>query len=140
MNKSLPEFYRRRSSAGDDNMVPLINIVFLLLIFFMVAGKINVDHARNIELPLAKPQTPATVHALNVVLDADGNIKLNGVAVTAEALAAELALRLADNAGVSVALQADARLQARQLTPLMTVIRTAGIEKIRLFTNVEEKT
>lgn len=139
MNKAQANLYRRRSSAGDDNMVPLINIVFLLLIFFMVAGKISVDHAKNIELPLAQPQAPAVVHAINVVIDAQGQMQLNGEAMSVEHLRARLDALLGKNVHAAVALQADAALQARQLMPVLAILRAAGIEKIRLFTRVGEK-
>lgn len=138
-NPAQASLYRRRAAAGDDNMVPLINIVFLLLIFFMVAGKIGVDHARNIELPSALPQATAVAHDINIVLDAAGNLQMNGVSLDLVSLPVELDKLMADTVDISVAVQADAHLQARQLTPVLSVLRAARIGKIRLFTRAGEK-
>lgn len=139
MSKSRLSLYKRKASGSDDNMVPLINIVFLLLIFFMVAGKIQVDHAKNIELPSSGPQADAVVHDINVVLDAEGNIALNDVSVSIEDLASEINSILLSGGTVAVALQADAHLEAKQLTPVLTLLRQSQVKTVHLFTRVRAK-
>ena len=66
----------RRRAASDDNLIPLINIVFLLLIFFMVAGQMQRPMAADIRLPDIDSQQPAQGD-IQLELTADGGLWLN---------------------------------------------------------------
>lgn len=67
----------------DESMVPAINIVFLLLIFFMVAGQIKATKA-DLTLPDSiSDQAPSTVHLL-IEITADGQYHLNNEASTSD--------------------------------------------------------
>ncbi|MAZ88646.1 MAG: hypothetical protein CL693_13480 [Cellvibrionaceae bacterium] len=59
-NPNLTGTNLQRPGSDDSNMIPLINIVFLMLIFFMVAGKIAARDAADFE-PL-KPRLRPTRH------------------------------------------------------------------------------
>ncbi|HUH38647.1 MAG TPA: biopolymer transporter ExbD, partial [Spongiibacteraceae bacterium] len=83
--------YPRRAASADDNMIPLINIVFLLLIFFMIAGRIASDDALQLTLPQAQQAAPAPELRVEILVDRDGRIALDGVVVSVEQLAAQLA-------------------------------------------------
>ena len=50
---------KKPNSNSDDNLIPLINIVFLLLIFFMVAGQMQKPLATDITLPVSQGVTAA---------------------------------------------------------------------------------
>jgi biopolymer transport protein ExbD len=75
---------KQRNSSSDDNMIPLINIVFLLLIFFMVAGHIQKRPNASIELPtLTHLETPANLQRF-VEINADGIVWMDEKAMTPE--------------------------------------------------------
>lgn len=75
---------KQRNSSSDDNMIPLINIVFLLLIFFMVAGHIQKRPNASIELPtLTHLETPANLQRF-VEINADGMVWMDEKAMTPE--------------------------------------------------------
>ncbi|MFT6653407.1 MAG: biopolymer transport protein ExbD [Marinomonas primoryensis] len=75
---------KQRNSSSDDNMIPLINIVFLLLIFFMVAGHIQKRPNASIELPtLTHLETPANLQRF-VEINADGMVSMDEKAMTPE--------------------------------------------------------
>jgi biopolymer transport protein ExbD len=75
---------KQRNSSSDDNMIPLINIVFLLLIFFMVAGHIQKRPNASIELPtLTNLETPANLQRF-VEINADGMVSMDEKAMTPE--------------------------------------------------------
>ncbi len=72
----------RRRPASDDNLIPLINIVFLLLIFFMVAGQMQRPMAADIRLPDIDSQQPAQGD-IQLELTADRrSVRLNQQATT----------------------------------------------------------
>lgn len=75
---------KQRNSSSDDNMIPLINIVFLLLIFFMVAGHIQKRPNASIELPtLTNLETPANLQRF-VEINADGMVSMDEKSMTPE--------------------------------------------------------
>lgn len=68
----------RSARASEENVLPLINIVFLLLIFFMMAGALSVTSP----LPLDPPRVAAAADTdpprEGVVIAADGRIGFAG--------------------------------------------------------------
>lgn len=73
-----------RREAPDINLTPLIDVVFLLLIFFMVSTTFRKESDIRIDLPEASPQAPASVDStapLEVSIDTEGNYFVNGQAL-----------------------------------------------------------
>jgi len=63
----------------DLNMTPLIDVVFLLLIFFMVSTTFQKETELKIQLPQASEQTPIEeTHSIEVVINARGGYFVNG--------------------------------------------------------------
>ncbi|MBM96795.1 MAG: biopolymer transporter ExbD, partial [Oceanospirillaceae bacterium] len=71
-----------KRQARDDvsvNMTPLIDIVFLLLIFFMVSTTFTQENHLSIDLPEASAEpSSAPVEAIDVVISAAGDYSING--------------------------------------------------------------
>ncbi len=121
----------KRPRRTEDNILPLINIVFLLLIFFMLAGAL---HTR----PPFALSPPETAHADDSQLDpdllsiaADGRMALGSTSVSVD----ELRTRLRDwDPAQALQVKADAGLPAQQLTQLLRDLRAAGVAEVRLIT------
>jgi len=63
----------------DLNMTPLIDVVFLLLIFFMVSTTFQKETELKIQLPQASEQTPTEdTRSIEVVINARGGYFVNG--------------------------------------------------------------
>ncbi len=72
-------FGSKRHNEVNLDITPLIDVVFLLLIFFMVSTTFLEQSDINITLPSASKQPPTKKdNAINVELDAQGNIYING--------------------------------------------------------------
>lgn len=123
--------------GGDDNLIPLINVVFLMLVFFMVAGQILPADAFRINLPSSQVTTPAPAESIVILVGADGRVALEGnelpVLELADALR-PLLQRPAGNAHVQVSLKADAELPMRELNQVLDALRAAGASNVKLFT------
>jgi biopolymer transport protein ExbD len=123
--------------GGDDNLIPLINVVFLMLVFFMVAGQILPADAFRINLPSSQVTTPAPAESIVILVGADGRVALEGnelpVLELADALR-PLLQRPAGNAQVQVSLKADAELPMRELNQVLDALRAAGASNVKLFT------
>ena len=113
------ELKSRHAKSDDDNLIPLINIVFLLLIFFMVAGQIQPQPDAHIDVPVATHESQRVPLSVFVSLDANGNLTWINEAISAEALAQ----RLEDNAISEIAIVADKAATAAQLESVMSQFR-----------------
>lgn len=121
--------------SDDSNMIPLINIVFLMLIFFMVAGKITAKDAAQFEPPKTQAKANDVVEALSVIVTAERQLWLDnrtlgplGNLSTADWQTLEQQIRSAD----AVILKADASLPASLLDPILKRLRKNGARKIQI--------
>lgn len=128
----------------DSAPIPLINVVFLMMIFFMLAGQIQPPEALTIEPPRSAQAQTETTGAVQVLLGADGQLALNGKLMTLEQLAEQLETQrpqAGKNAGGSTAseqppsvlVKADAGVRHAQLRELLARLHSAGIGRIGLL-------
>ncbi|MEQ8798979.1 MAG: biopolymer transporter ExbD [Salinisphaeraceae bacterium] len=125
----LPLPQRRRDT--EENILPLINIVFLLLIFFMVAGALHTRAPFEVEPPGTEHADDSNPDNQVLAISADGELALGGEALERPALTARLREREGDTL---LQVKADSGLPAAALTDLLGEIRAAGIPRIRLLT------
>lgn len=115
----MPVIPPRRRTSGDDNLIPLINIVFLLLIFFMVAGRIQQQPDATLQVPAGSAAAEAQSLNVFVSLAADGTLTYRDEVVSPAALSAQL-----EHTGLnSISVVADRRATAAQLDDLLEVFR-----------------
>ena len=122
----------KKNRNSDDNMIPLINIVFLLLIFFMVAGQIRAMPDASLKLPKAALEKPQSADTLRLEVSADGQMRLNGEAVDSAGLEQWL-LGQADTHKLAIALFADQQTKAADLEPALTLLRRFAPASLRLY-------
>lgn len=74
------KFRRQKIDDVQINLTPLIDVVFLLLIFFMVSTTFNQSTELTIDLPTATSNAPSSDRSKNVelVITADGQYVING--------------------------------------------------------------
>lgn len=130
INSSIGLVAPNRKQRCDDNMIPMINIVFLLLIFFMIAGHIRVIQDQGIELPVSELGVPAVKQTVTLQLSHQNELYLNGDKILVQQLSAELDVLITNNTALS--LQADKRVKAGVLDKTLEVIRSKEIHKITL--------
>ncbi|KZL20223.1 Biopolymer transport protein ExbD/TolR [Pseudovibrio axinellae] len=111
-----------------ENTIPLINIVFLMLIFFLFAGTIDRDDAKNIN-PAHTQETsqPARI-AGALIIAADGTMKQNEKPIVAQAI-----LPGEENAE-ALTVVADKTLSATKLAGILAVLKKNGFSEITLMT------
>lgn len=118
---------RRRVGGVDDGVLPLINVVFLLLIFFMVAGRLAVGDPFRIEpLRAAGEGAPPGGEPLLLVA-ADGRLALDGEAVERAVLPARLA------GAERLRVKTDAAADSLAVARLLAELRAAGVAEARLM-------
>ncbi|HIC81183.1 MAG TPA: biopolymer transporter ExbD [Kiloniellaceae bacterium] len=128
------QFQPPRPRNDDERILPLINIVFLLLIFFMLAGRFSATDPFQITPPQSVSEGPAATQDLVVQMAADGRLAVNGVLLDESALEAQVAQHLAAAENLQVRLKADGGAAAVQVVAVMELLREAGVERLQLLT------
>ena len=129
---------RRRTGRGEAavELTPLIDVVFLLLIFFMVSTtfKGEEESVLAVELPEAEGAPVETVDAAIVVrVDADGAVAVDDVTLAdGEVETVAEALRAATGTRVEIAADAAARHDA--VVRVLDAAGRAGLTEVRILT------
>ena len=127
---------RRRDD--DENLIPLINIVFLLLIFFMLAGTFARPDRFEVAPPSSLNPTPAEERQMTVLLSADGRLAIGEREVDKPELQRLIMDRLSAEPDLQVQLKADQDLAAETLIEVMETLRAAGLERLMLLTVLDD--
>ncbi len=123
-------------------MTPMIDIVFLLIIFFMTVSqvtKINQEHVELARQPGAEDQKPAV---LTINFTADSRIVVGGMDYEVPELIALIAdelTRLSDDpTRLTVVLRADRRVTGGVIKPVVEALANMDIRKVRFAVQVPE--
>ena len=125
---------RLRRKDDDERILPLINVVFLLLIFFMLAGHLAASDPFEIAPPRSASEAGAEDRELQILLSDDGRLALDGVEIEEAGLVALVAVRVAESASLRVQFKADGRSDATQAVAIMEQLREAGVKRLKLLT------
>jgi len=116
----------------DDKIIPMINIIFLLLMFFLIVGNISELVDEDVVPPRSTSNTLSTSAGTEWLLTRDGVVVLDGQAVGLSQLAARL--EVAGPLPERIILRADGNANSGALMPLMELLRKHGVETISLVT------
>ncbi len=128
------EFEGRARIHSHLDIAPLIDIVFLLLVFFMLTSTFMVPEAIELELPESNSAQVSNITPIVVSLNPAGQLALNGERIELEQLRAAIAPLIKQNADVPITLKSDASTQVQQLLQVMDEIRAAGGTDVALAT------
>ena len=122
--------------SSDTHLIPLINVVFLMLAFFMIAGQIQKSDAVKLETPISESETDRQSSPISIAVTLDELIYVNGTLVQREELAGHIkSLNIEDSSlPRSILLRADARLAADRTRSLLGILRETGINEVALAT------
>ena len=117
-------------------MLPLIDIVFLLLVFFIYAMlSMAVHRSLPVSLPVSSAAEVHTELNLTLTVNSQGEIFLDNTNVSQEELQTilqEKTRKTADSKFVQVDLFADKTLSYQELYRVLDIIRTAGVSNVSL--------
>lgn len=120
---------KEKKGLGESpDLTPMIDIVFQLLIFFMVTAVFAVTPGLDIKLPEAEEAQAPEKENLFIVVDQDGNMKLNHQTVTFSNLKDRLQEKrqLLDNTTMII-IQGDERATHGQIVQIMDIARQVGV-------------
>jgi len=110
------------------NIAPLVDVVFLLVIFFAVSTTFLETAGLNLELPTSSSTAKREPQELTVFLATDGTLSYDGVELSQDELRQRLRADLADAEKKMVVLRADTNTTHGAVVEVMDLIRESGAE------------
>jgi biopolymer transport protein ExbD len=132
------QFSIRKKRRVIINITSLIDVLFLLLIFFMVTSTFLEHPGMRLELPSARSAEAARLEKLVLYIGADGGIVLNDRAVELDSLEVVMkeAVPLAEER--TLVLKADKTVQHGTVVRVMDIAKRSGLEKLVVGTKIED--
>ncbi|MCH7526783.1 MAG: biopolymer transporter ExbD [Planctomycetes bacterium] len=131
----------QNSSVVAIDMTPLIDMVFLLLIFFLVATTFHQEEREmQIALPISSAGGPisATLRELIINVDAEGEIIVAGRPIGAEDLTTMITEAVAANPEQKVTIRGDRGTAYANVVRVLDICKNSGIQEPYLDTVLEE--
>lgn len=137
---------RRRSISGESedslseesiNVSPLIDVVFILLIFFIVTTVFVRETGIEVERPQAASASELSKEAILIAVDAEGSVFYGGSPVDIRSLRATVK-RLLQGDPRPVIIQADRSTSTEDLVAVMDEVSLAGAESVNIATRASD--
>lgn len=126
----LGQLRARGDREQDIDIAPLIDVVFILLIFFMVSTTFVRDTQLDIERPSAKSVTSADVRAIRVSLSRSGQVTLDGQSINPWTLEERVRAITAVHPERTVLITADTDAPTGKLVELVDQCRLGGAKNV----------
>jgi biopolymer transport protein ExbD len=130
--------FKRSPIASTLSLTPLIDVVFLLLIFFLVTSEFEEEERRlEIVLPSATSAVPMTSKPREVIvdIDADGAVYLHGEMTSLEELQRLLGAAVASNpTNQTVVIRADRNTAFQPVVSVMDICNRTGVRDYSVTT------
>ena len=118
------------------NTTPLVDVVFLLLIFFVITPILENSNRIEINLPKATvEQVESSFQAVEVVIERDGGVFVNGLPIlngNPMVLKKELESLSGGDMSMPVVLYADGEVSHQTVVNIMSIIKNIGFEGLQL--------
>ena len=133
------KFHRRRKVETLFNIAPLVDCVFLLLIFFLLTSSFIEEAGIEIELPESARAAAIEEKGVVISLSEGGNLLVNGQPTTIGKLRAAVTAAAARTGKDRAVLRADREVRLGLLTRVMDAVKAAGIKGLDVQTMPPEK-
>lgn len=129
--------HQREELKSEIDMSPLIDMVFILLIFFVVSTTFTKDMKIDIERPGAASASPASTKSMRIYLESNGNITIDGNRVRAWMVQSRVREFLDATGEGSILVVTDRAVAADKLIEVVDQARLAGATNIGVATEKE---
>ncbi|WP_404413402.1 biopolymer transporter ExbD [Vreelandella aquamarina] len=133
---------RRRSmesttDSNEVNLTPMLDVVFIMLIFFIVTTSFIKESGVEIERPDASAATPRPEAQVLVAITPEGAVWVDGKPVDVHRIGQQVADMLTDDGAVVI--QADRASTTGLLIEVMDHLKQAGVEQVAVAANRSEQ-
>ena len=125
--------------SDEERVLPLINVVFLLLIFIMLAGRLSNPDPFRIDPPRSLSGAAAQQREMTVLIGAKGQLALDGKIMEQAQIRAAVAKGVSRDDNLRVLVMADGQVDAIRVIAVMEFLQEAGIKSLKVLTLPEER-
>ncbi|MEM0984461.1 MAG: biopolymer transporter ExbD [Planctomycetota bacterium] len=126
---------RAKASSGGEriNVTPLIDVVMVLIIFFLIVGNLVLERRGGVDLPgsVTGELEEAGAEPVIVALRVEGEVAVDGVVIDADQLQTLLVSSGIDR-GRTIQIRAARSLPFASVRPVLDACRAAGAERVEL--------
>ncbi len=135
--KNLKQRAIKRQKNSEEHILPLINVVFLLLIFFMIAGRLTTSDPFKIDPSKSISSTKVNQETVIIHIAEDGKLAFQNIEVSQEELNNKITRYLRENPHAVPRIKVSGYYAAGKVLTIMTDLRKIGVEKVSLITQLE---
>jgi biopolymer transport protein ExbD len=124
---------RRAAQKARIEIIPMIDIIFFLLVFFMISTlSMTINRGLPVNLPTAATAQKDLRESLNITVTRDGEIFLNKAPISLPALSQQAKTALDHNAELFAIITADDHALHGVVVEVMDTLRLAGISRLAI--------
>lgn len=128
-------YFERHTKRGKNFWrIPMINVIFLLLIYVVIGGNMDGFEVLKVDVPVAESSEELNAGRLMIVLGKYDEILVNDELIMPEEVDATLQKAIAAHPGMSISVKADSRMAAPKLIDMLEKIKAAGGTNLTLAT------
>ncbi len=129
--------HRREMKAPEIMLSPMIDMIFLLLVFFIISTMYMSEiKTMPIRLPVARNSETVSKSNFNVTIKKDGSVYLDDTQTNMEQLVANAAVESKRDSSFSVIIRCEGEAEYRLVVTLMDKLKGAGVTRFGLATDV----
>lgn len=129
--------FRHSEDTHDQanvDMTPLIDVVFILLIFFILSASFQQQNQIKVERPNSQVSDAISSVSVTVSIDEQGQIWINNQSVEVAMLTSRIKQKAAQAANVSVVIDVDKSVDSGRLIQVIDKVRIAGVNNVAVAT------
>lgn len=128
---------RPKRAAQSETIIALIDVVFFLLVFFMLIGRMDATAPFEVRPPMAQTGRDMPAGGITLAIAADGALALDGDEINKQDLATELSAQLAQKPDLRLRINAHRAAELRHVLPYVTQAEELGVRDVVLVVTPE---
>lgn len=132
------QFSSGRPRRVTLDLTPLIDVVLMLVIFFMLTTTFVLSPGIQVDLPQGNSMQQSQESDAIIIITEEGTVYYEDERVTLESLEAGLRQRQQQQSGVRIVIKADTHAEHGQVVDVMDLAKTVGIERLAIATTPKE--
>lgn len=120
--------------AGEIDLTPMLDVVFILLIFFIVTSVFVTEAGIDVSKPEASTAEARSKDLILIAISDDGQIWIDSEQVDPRFIRSRFERRLAETPNASVVIQGDRAAQNEHVMTILTAARDANIAAVSIST------
>jgi biopolymer transport protein ExbD len=125
---------REDEMAGEIDLTPMLDVVFILLIFFIVTSVFVTEAGIDVSKPQASTAEARSKDLILIAISDDGQIWIDGEQLDPRFIRSRFERRLAETPNASVVIQGDRAAQNENVMTILRAARDANISAVSIST------